>query len=1149
MNDGGPAEDPAPLSTVEQATADLLRPELVPGLNSRRFNPKLLDNPEISERGEIVDTDEGPGQLIRTPHLEGISWNVAVEYILRNPHQPRLYFKPEAMNKLKGTIGSSGQETDIDVIPVKLQKTGQIKLFILDGERRYRVMKNELAFNSINAKIKYVSNFRELFKKSFLINESRDPHNAIERADNYRYLLATPDQTLGRCQTVAELAEDLGVEPNDIYNHLRLLDLDPAIQNLVITERLPKSSAFQFAATARNLGDKLDQARLAREILQELTGNDVKGSRKPRQIRSEDLARKVLEILAATGEEESAEGHAAAKATLGITTGAGRAKYAADKILSAKPQAVITALKARTTPPEAVADVLRTAIAELTASLGLVEAAARAPALPEIPGKPKFSEYITNQHQATFGNTRRKIALLLASHSDGDQEPITSKEIADVLDLDTMSVGSQLRFLKTELENIGLELEEHEIRVLNDHDEYQKVPAYRISWRINDKSEKTVLVRAAEAQFANEAVAEAALTRQRVLQTLGANQRSLRASPVIDEQDVPAITEVKDKPSYMDALYLNKKEINPGRLVILIAMAKESDGNGKPLSAAEIAERIPGSNSMSIANNMRFLKADLPKFGLALQQFTFLRQNNAGENVRITCYRLVWKKLADTQKTTPPKETLKKITTTEAAVSDPELLKQIAQLREELAAANKKIDENAAAIPVADQSKRIDKLRKELEGKEAELAAAKTNLNTKTREIAELRELKATLGGQLRMKEKEIEGLTKQLEKLRTATNGKGSPTLTLLSSAPAQAAELIEDMSFFEFIEANEEKFAEPLDFEIAKLLAETHDRNEPAMSSDDILELLKEDYKDLNIHKIGKRIAFVRSALRLLGIDMETIKVNSINTFALKKMAVEELSPATPDADPEQMAKLKEELERLQAAMTKAQAAEEEAKTALQNDIKRLTAEITALKDTQAKEAGKFTDDIAKLTDENAKLSRDLNEANATLEDLTGPGTAPTAPTTPTATKQAPATPSKTQTAPSPTPATSPTITPPAVAFTSQSTPKPTHRAKPTEVHFEDPITTLKSADIRDIGTLINLAKSALALHSADNPHGMHKANLRELRNALTNLDFGQQTWIHEKRVAIVKLIKKLYEENGDPIPAEKVEECMDAIDRLTK
>lgn len=265
----------------ELTAADLARPELVAGLSSRLFNPALLESPEITESGEIVDTDEGPGQLVKIPLIEGISWNMPTSLILRNPKQPRTYFQPEKMDELTDTIGSNGQEQDIDVIPIKLQATGQIKFFVLDGERRFRVMKDRLAFENINAKVKYVSNFWELFAKSFMVNESRAPHNPIERAENYHFLLQNPNPKLGRCMTVAELAKHLGTEANDIYVHLRLLDLNPEIQQLVMTGRLPKSSALQLAATAKNLGPLLDQAKLARELLQELHGDDSKKGSKP----------------------------------------------------------------------------------------------------------------------------------------------------------------------------------------------------------------------------------------------------------------------------------------------------------------------------------------------------------------------------------------------------------------------------------------------------------------------------------------------------------------------------------------------------------------------------------------------------------------------------------------------------------------------------------------------------------------------------------------------------------------------------------------------------------------------------------------------------------------------------------------------------
>lgn len=931
----------APDTDPSAAIADLARPELVEGLSSRRFNPSLLNNPEITETGEIVETDEGPGQLVKIPIIEGISWNMPTALILRNPRQPREYFDEAKMRELEMTIGSSGQEVDIEIIPIRLQATGQVKFFILDGERRFRVMKERLAFENVNAKVKFIPNFWELFAKSFMVNESRAPQNPIERAKVYKYLLDNPRPELNRKLTVQELAEHLGTEPNDIYIHLRLLDLDRELQLLIITDRLPKTSALQLAATARNLGPLLDQARLARSLLQELRGDDAK-SRSPRKNRQLSIAEKIKEQLESSGQSEKAGELDAAKAALDITRSTGRAIHGAGQVLKAEPRQMIAALRARATPPEAVADDLRTSIAELTATLKIVEASARAPAMPEIIGKPIFSDFI-NKNKAKFGNkTRFKMALLLAEHSDTDQQPLTSNEIAETLGIDIMFVGSNLRFFRPELAKIGLELEEHPVRVLNEHDEYQKAKAFRISWKISDKTDKAVLIQAAEARAANEAVEEADRTRQRVLEALGASRRSGKESPVIDEEDVPPIESVDDKPGYLEFIESKQSEINPGRLELIMTLARESDGTGKPLSAAEISERIPGSSSVGIGNNIRFLKKDLPKFGLALQQFTFLRQNEQQENVLVTCYRIVWKELANIHPVEPSKKppTAKLSQETYGSPEIAGLKALLKSIREELsqradaaedarstaearatkaeAALSAAKAEATRSAPAADpaeigtlkrqleavQTSRDDlarrlqptevalvEIRGELDRTKARLAAAEARL-AETQTVTPKPKNKSTASAQAKL----IDEQGKRLDELRRTLAAKDTELATAkinLKTKTAEALALKE--SAMNIIKDNEEKFGEDkLSFEIAKLLAETYDDEEEGMTSEEILDYLKDDFKNLTYQKIGTRIKRIREIIEVLHYTVKTTSKSGTTTFKLEK-----LTPAFPSTE----------------------------------------------------------------------------------------------------------------------------------------------------------------------------------------------------------------------------------------------------------
>lgn len=635
---------------------DIRRPELIESISARRFDTALLKNPTISETGETVQTDEGPGQLARIPLLEGISWNISTNLVLRNPRQPREYFDEGKMQELEQTIGHNGQQDDIHVIPIRLQ-SGEIKLFILDGERRFRVMKDRLAFEHIKAKIRFVNNFWELFAKSFMVNESRAPQTAIERANVFRYLLDNPHPELQRKLTVAELAQRLGTTTTNIYTHIRFLDLDPEIQRLVITDKLPSTSALHLAAVAANLGSKLDQAKLARRLLSTISGNEtakIKDLTGPiRQLTHDEVVQATDELLHESGHGEDAEKIRADKAALRVTGIAGRVVFSAGEITKIPPAKMINAFRDRPTPPEAVADDIRKAIAALTAALQIVEAAIQPPPIPEVPGKPKFTDYI-KEHLDIFGTgTRKAMMQLFAKHSDTDQQPLTSSEIAEALGLDTPTIAGNYRLLMPELEKIGLTLHKIAVRQLDDHDEYTKVPAYRIEWILNEEEEK-VLPGLAEEAAAATATGRAEEARNKALRELGANRRSSDDTVITDESNIPTPPSIEGKGKYIDAITQNKDKLAEKKLATLLVLTEAADKSAQPLSALEISLQIKDSNSTAIANQMRYFKKDLTALGMEIQQFTFLRKNTTGENVKVTCYRLVWIPVAATPAAAAP---------------------------------------------------------------------------------------------------------------------------------------------------------------------------------------------------------------------------------------------------------------------------------------------------------------------------------------------------------------------------------------------------------------------------------------------------------------------------------------------------------------
>jgi ParB family transcriptional regulator, chromosome partitioning protein len=170
---------------------------------------------------------------------------IPVDQILPNPHQPRRQFSEASLAELAQSLKVSGL-----IQPVILRRVGQTYELIA-GERRLRAAKLA-GFKSIPALIRDVDSLTQA-QMALVENIQREDLNPIDRALGYRTLI---DQ-LGLTQ--AELAGRLGEERSSIANYLRLLDLTPAVQELVRGGGLTLGHAKLLAA----LTDPAEQQRIA----------------------------------------------------------------------------------------------------------------------------------------------------------------------------------------------------------------------------------------------------------------------------------------------------------------------------------------------------------------------------------------------------------------------------------------------------------------------------------------------------------------------------------------------------------------------------------------------------------------------------------------------------------------------------------------------------------------------------------------------------------------------------------------------------------------------------------------------------------------------------------------------------------------------
>ena len=158
-------------------------------------------------------TDEGADKFV------GNIVEVALEDIYANASQPRTYFDEKALEDLAPYSNNLGI-----LQPLTRRKEGD-KFEIISGERRFRASKIA-GLETVPAYIRLV-NDQELLEMALVENIQREDLDAIEIALTYQRLL----EEIGMTQE--NLSQRIGKERSTITNSIRLLRLNPTMQNAI----------------------------------------------------------------------------------------------------------------------------------------------------------------------------------------------------------------------------------------------------------------------------------------------------------------------------------------------------------------------------------------------------------------------------------------------------------------------------------------------------------------------------------------------------------------------------------------------------------------------------------------------------------------------------------------------------------------------------------------------------------------------------------------------------------------------------------------------------------------------------------------------------------------------------------------------------
>jgi ParB family chromosome partitioning protein len=210
----------------------------------------------------------------------GVTQAVDIDLIDPSPYQPRTRFREESIEELARSIQAKGI-----IQPVVVRPVGK-RFQLVAGERRWRAAQRA-GLTKVPAIVRHVPD--ELALELTLIeNIQREDLNPVEEARAFDRLMKEFDLTQ------EQVAERTGKDRTTVTNALRLLQLDPTLQDMIEEGRLnagqgrallaiPDSSLRnQLGRTAARAGFTVRQIeRLAKKRYKEIAEAAETGAMKP----------------------------------------------------------------------------------------------------------------------------------------------------------------------------------------------------------------------------------------------------------------------------------------------------------------------------------------------------------------------------------------------------------------------------------------------------------------------------------------------------------------------------------------------------------------------------------------------------------------------------------------------------------------------------------------------------------------------------------------------------------------------------------------------------------------------------------------------------------------------------------------------------
>jgi ParB family chromosome partitioning protein len=193
------------------------------GLDALIKPQDYIKNPEpVSDLTKVKDDDGKQVDVLA---------KIAIDFISRNPYQPRFSIDPVSLEELKKSILTNGL-----IQPITVRRAPDHKYQLISGERRLQACK-DIGFKEIPAYIIDVDSEELMLALALIENIQREKLNPIEIGSAYKRLM-------DECHlTQEQIADRVGKDRTTIANSIRLLKLPQKIKDALIHDKISMGHA------------------------------------------------------------------------------------------------------------------------------------------------------------------------------------------------------------------------------------------------------------------------------------------------------------------------------------------------------------------------------------------------------------------------------------------------------------------------------------------------------------------------------------------------------------------------------------------------------------------------------------------------------------------------------------------------------------------------------------------------------------------------------------------------------------------------------------------------------------------------------------------------------------------------------------------